>query len=261
MSTAWYQSKANALFAAWQRDYAVLPSTHEIVLCLAVATHETHCGDSWPGSHNWGATTLRALNAAEREAVRTAGLMPSVGPGHEALARAAQQAIVSAGLPLPAGEIHCDSAPGIGAYFVWFAAFDNDVDGAAYFLKLLAGVQMKKAAWGVLNAPGGTERQLAAAMYAAGYYTGFFRRDKDYTLPDGRVVKGAELNVAAYAKALCDLTPAIRLALQDWTPAPPDPAPVPAPPARVDPAAPLLLTVDWDELRVDRDAEVQEKDT
>jgi hypothetical protein len=258
MSTDWYRSKADALFAAWQRDYGSDPPTHAVALCLAVATHETHCGDSWPGSHNWGATTLRALNAAEQAAVRAAGIAPSVGPGHEALAKKAQQAIVDAGLPLPAGEIHCDSAPSIGAYFVWFAAFGNDVDGAAYFLKLLAGIQTKKVAWNVLNAPGGTEQQLAAAMYAAGYYTGFYRRDKDYTLPGGHVVKGSELNVAAYAKALTDLTPAIRAALAGWAPAPPEPTDAPQPPA---PVAPLLpMYVDWDQLRADRDAVVQGED-
>lgn len=255
MSAEWYQAKANALWAAWQYDYGADPSKRAVVLCLAVATHETHCGDSWPESHNWGATTLRALNAAELEAVHAAGLVPSVGPGHEELARQAQQAIVSAGLPLPPGEIHCDSAPNIGAYFVWFAAFPNDVEGAEYFLKLLAGIQVKKLAWSILNS-GGTERQLAAAMYAAGYYTGFYRKEKDYTLPSGQVVKGAELNVAAYTKALTDLTPSIDAALADWTPAPPEPTSAPAP----ETAAPAFLPmdVDWDALRADRDALVQE---
>lgn len=289
MNILWYQNKADALVHAWRMNYGDDPPLVAVVLALAVALHETRAGDAWPGAdgvvgteddeHNWGATTLRALNAAERAAVKAAGIFPTVGAGHEARAKAAQAAIVAAGLPLPQANIHCDSAPDLGPYFVWFAAFSTDADGAAYFLKLLAGLKTRKMAYQVLT-QGGSETQLATAMYLASYYTGFFKKNslyvleggkwrelKDETPPTGAVVrKGSELNIAAYAGALQKITPTIRLALKDWhfpsgEPTE-DPAPEtePAPYADTEPAPPLIpLDVDWDELRRERDKLIQEQ--
>lgn len=260
MDTLWYQNKADALVHAWRMNYGDDPPEAAVVLALSVAIHETRAGDAWPGTdgivgtaddeHNWGATTLRALNAAEKAAVKAAGITASVGKGHEAKAKAAQAAIVAAGLPLPQGNIHCDSAPTLGPYFVWFASFPNDVEGAAYFLKLLCGLKSRKMAYSVLT-QGGSEVQLATAMYLAGYYTGFYKKTSYYVLEGGKwrevkgdemlmgiaTKKGSDLNIAAYAGALQRVTPAIRLALKGWhlpsgepteDPAPEtDPAPAP----------------------------------
>lgn len=311
MNPIWYQNKADALVHAWRMNYGDDPPLNAVVLALSVAIHETRAGDAWPGAdgvvgtdddeNNWGATTLRALNAAEYAAIAkrvseelvsrgrelrgtlifrgtnamvwvTAAAegekqeqrvpltqaelavvtpwLPSVSAGHAQRATNAQAAIQAAGLPMPQANIHCDSAPSLGPYFVWFAAFSNPADGAAYFLKLLAGLKSRKMAYGVLT-QGGNEVSLATAMYLAGYYTGFFKKTSYYVLESGKwrevrgdemlmglaLKKGSDLNIAAYAGALQRITPTIKLALKDWhfpsgepteDPAPEtDPAPAP----------------------------------
>lgn len=291
MNPSWYQNKADAIVHAWRMNYGDDPPLNAVVLALSVAIFETRAGDAWPGpdgvlgtaddEHNYGSTTLRALNAAEKAAVKAAGIYPTVGAGHEARAKAAQAAIVAAGLPLPQGNIHCDSAPNIGPYFVYFASFHTDADGAAYFLKLLAGLKTRKVAYGVLT-QGGNEVSLATAMYLANYYTGFFKKTSYYVLESGKwreikgdemllglpTKKGSDLNIAAYAGALQRITPTIRLALKDWhfpsgEPTE-DPAPEtdPTPHADTEPAPPLIpLDVDWDELRRERDALIKDLDS
>lgn len=274
LTPAWYQDKADSLVHAWRMNYGVDPSLRGITLALSVAIFETRAGDAWPGEHNWGATTLRALNAAEKAAVKAAGVVPTVGSGHPERAKAAQAAIVAAGLPLPQGNIHCDSAPSIGAYFVWFASFPNDVEGAAYFLKLLAGLTQPKPARAVLMSDTGTEVQLATAMYFSGYYTGFYKKASMYvrtgtgwkelaegeTAPEGSAVrKGADLNIAAYSSGLQKITPGIRQALASWHMPSGEPTEDPAPDldpphAPTDPAPPMIpWDVDWDELVRARD--------
>jgi hypothetical protein len=245
-----------------------------------VAIHETQAGDAWRGpdklldtaddEHNWGATTLRAMNDAEcgalaAEAERrivNAGLpvrgrrmrftryayfweheggrlvtmnqpelelvrpiYPSVTTGHVARAAEAMSVLRSSGLPLPQAVIHCDSAPVAGAYFVWFASFPTDVEGAAYFIRLLAGATRKKQAASVLQRESGTEQELAAAMYGAKYFTGFHDPKKTYTTKDGRQVSGAQMNIDAYAGSLRRISPSVRAALSGAVTPSPD-APV-----------------------------------
>lgn len=275
LTTAWYQDKADSLAHAWRMNYGADPTLRGLTLALSVAIFETRAGDAWPGEHNWGATTLRALNAAEKAVVKAAGIVPTVGSGHPERAKAAQAAIVAAGLPLPQANIHCDSAPNIGAYFVWFASFPNDVEGAAYFLKLLAGLTQPKAARAVLTSDSGNEVQLATAMYFSGYYTGFYKKASMYVregtgwkelaageAPDGaNVKKGSDLNIAAYSSGLQKITPGIRQALADWHMPSGEPTEDPAPDldgppatAPTEPAPPRIpWDVDWDELVRARD--------
>ena len=138
------------------------------------------------------------LTISSQELAALTPLTPSVGKGHEARARAAQQAIVDAGLPIPAGEIHCDSAPGLGPYFVWFATFAEAWEGADYFQNILVGVNGTKPARAVLDDPKGTEEQLAATMYSQAYYTGFFEPTKIYEV-DGKSITRKQRNIDAYA--------------------------------------------------------------
>lgn len=186
MASERWTRKAKALRDAWQRRFGEVPPEHAVIGALSVAQFETHCGDAWPGpdgiigtqddENNWGATTLRSLNAAERQVLSDAGLRPTIAKGHEKVAQAAMQRLRASGLPLPQGVIHCDSSPQAGGqvpHFVWFASFPTETEGAEYFLRLLAGSKEKpKRAYGVLKS-GGSSRDLAAAMYAAGYYGGF----------------------------------------------------------------------------------------
>lgn len=227
-----WRSKADAFVDGWRAEYGgETPPLHAVILGLSVAQHETHCGDSWPGpdglvgteddENNWGATTLRALNAAERAVLAKAGLAPTVGPGHNERAKAAMDALRASGLPLPQGVIHCDSSPRLGPYFVFFASFPTPWEGARYFVHLLCGSGGKRPAHAVLLDPAGTEQQLADAMYRAGYYTGF---------NDPKQPGGAQKNVDAYAGSLRAISPGVRAGLAGWTPkAPAAPATPPAP--------------------------------
>jgi peptidoglycan hydrolase-like protein with peptidoglycan-binding domain len=213
--------KDKAFTSAWIQRFATPPSLNCRVLALSVAIHETGAGDSWAGpdgvldtaddERNWGSSTLRALNAAELEVVRRAGVVPTVGPGHETAARAAQAAIVAAGLPLPQGVIHCDSSPLKGPYFVYFASFPTDEQGADYFIRALCLRKdgSRKPAYSVLDT--GNEQSLASAMYAASYFLGFHKPKP----PGGPLEKAAadQANIDDYASALRALSPKIRLAL------------------------------------------------
>lgn len=222
-SKTWVQSKLDAVATAWQWLYGAKPTPHACALALAPAWHETVAGDAWPGK-NWGATTLRALTAQEESILVHAGIHPTVGPAHDQVAAQAMAALRAAGIPLPHGEIHCDSRTVKGPdgkaqiepYFVWFASFDDDASGAAYYLGILAGVAAPKGARSVLLDPAGTVRELAALMYRQGYFWGFHPHDGG---------AGDAANVDDYAKDLEALWPEITAALDGWVV--PDAAPRP----------------------------------
>lgn len=200
-SRAEWWEKANALAAGM----GGAPSMATVSVLLAVAEGETRCGDAWPGEHNWGATTRRSLHAEERAVLKAASILPTVGPGHldvEAKARAALAAAVAAGAiadPGPGCALHCDSTPTGGPYFIFFAAFPSDEEGAAYF----AGFFKTAAEKAAITA--GDPNALAAAMFHAGYYTGFHANDP-------------AANIADYASNLNRLLPVIDAALVGWSP-------------------------------------------
>lgn len=295
----WHR-KADALAQAWERRYGAVPPKHTVVLALCQPSAETLCGDAWRGpdgvlgtaddTRNWGAATLRSLNTAELAAIAAAGIVPTVGKGHEERAKAAQAAIVAAGLPIPSGtkrgmfvpraEIHCDSttdAKGQHAYFVWFAAFDSDDAGAEYYLTFVA--EPGNPARSVLLDPKGNVYQLAAAAYARGYFWGFKPHGKYITAgADG--VKGtaddvehdgnAE-NITAYADWLRPHFATISAALKDWAPRTAIPSGeedyegpgegTSRPQGETAPAPALLpLEQDLDERRADRDQTIREDD-
>ena len=217
-----WRRKAGAVVTAWESKYGRKPGLKTVIAVLAVAQHETACGDAWPGEHNWGACTLRGLTGPELNVLVMRGLYPTVRNRRDAevVARNAQQALLDHGLVAPSLErmavkvprssIHCDSRPvanGSVAYFTWFANFDNDIDGAKYLIAVLCGAEIRKAAYSVLVTDANLNA-LARAMYDAHYYTGFYERDRDYN-----GTKGSELNIASYAAALRRIEPEITAAL------------------------------------------------
>lgn len=249
-TTARWRDKGNAWAGGWFDRLGVLPTLHAVIFGLADGQLESGVGDYWPGpdgivgtqddENNVGCCTFRRLNADELAAVHAAGIVPTVGDGHEARAKAAQAAILAAGLPVASGTIagievpfstiHCDSAPGLGPYFVWFAGFGTLREGCAYHVHLLA---EGKPARVVLENPAGNEQALASAMYAARYFTGVHDPKKFYLngheVPAGTAgaVNGAQANIDAYAGGLRRWTPEIRAALTGWSPdiGPIDPTP------------------------------------
>lgn len=223
MTPSWYLDKARAFALAWQRRFGAWPAAHTVILGLLSPLLETRCGDAWPGSNNWGACTLRSLNSEERKALADAGIHPTIGKGHEAVAAAAQQAIADAGLPIPQGAIHCDSttdAHGTHPYFVWFATFPEAWGGADYWIRIVCGATGGKAAKAVLDAAGAQPEQLAAAMYRARYFWGMH--------PHGDPA-GDAANVRDYTTAMLRFLPAVRIALAGWDPTKLAPLPPPEP--------------------------------
>lgn len=222
MSTARWYTKANAYALAWREVFGLEAPKSAVVLGLAVAEHETHCGDSWPGENNWGACQLRALNAAEHEAV--AGIPP-----HPSNVDEARAALEAHGLNEPKGGLHADYSPNKKAYyFVWFAKFATEAEGAHYCVHVLA--EQRPTCRTVMTAAMGSEYELAEKMYASHYYEGFRNPKALYEKyagawhtiapsdpAQGPRSTGAALNIADYAGALSNLTPGIRAALADWS--------------------------------------------
>lgn len=229
-SKAEWWLKANAVASAVGGE----PKMQTVVMYLTIAEGETACGEAtgWEGEHNWGATTARALHADEHAVLEAAGVRATVDlrdlRAREFAARAAIAAAVAAGKlsdPGPTVALHCDSAPTTGPYFVWFAAFPDDVAGAKYFASFFRAAAERDAL------ASGAPYAMASAMYAAGYFKGFHVGHGLYEQREGRWVllmpgegastptkTGAELNIAAYASTLERLGPVIRAALVGWTP-------------------------------------------
>lgn len=155
----------------WKGKAAALPadfSASKKALLLAVACHETVCGDAWPGEHNWGAATRGALSHDELTQLSEAGVVPVIAP--TSLRLAAEAAATRVLGVRDDRAIHVDSRPsamGSIPYFTWFAKFADDVAGAAYFVGFF------KSAAELAALESANPSQLARAMYQAHYYTGF----------------------------------------------------------------------------------------
>lgn len=201
----WYV-KANAFVEAWKAELGPGQTPHfgSVVLALSVAQLETRCGDVWPGVHNWGAVQARVPNAKEREALRDIPPNPkNTSKGQEALRQAVASGQIEA---FPGGSLQVDSSPGKGYYWVFFAAFPDDAQGARRFVHVLTARQPR---WAALTNPYCTEQELAAAMYKTGYYEG----SHDPSTPEGK-----QANINQYASAMRSWTPSIRKALAEWSP-------------------------------------------
>ena len=228
MSVARWQSKATSLAQAWVRvTGAQVPNMNALHLGLAQAEFETNCGEAWGSAHNWGATDLRSPNAAERAAYAAGTLKPGYWLHHDGTFGPDRR-------PGDVGIFQGDSDPNAGKFVVWFAAFDDDVSGAAYYLRY-----GRKPC---LNDPACTSDMFAEALYLAGYYGGVTPGARPVGKRTPPLNTGERANVTAYAKALDARLSVIVPALAGWAPpgfvAPPPPAPAP-----IDPAT--LLVQPW----------------
>lgn len=184
-----------------------------------------------PTGEDYGAEYRQAVT--QLEAAALAPITPTVGKGHEERARTVN-ALLGEALPnCPAGEspapsekfpdgaygtIHCDSHPGLGPFFVWFASFatpkpddEDERDSWFYYLRILTRTGAEKAALA-----SGDPGAMARAMYAAGYYGGFHVKDKLYESPkgSGQMVLGSELNIRDYTSVIARQVPSVRAAIQ-----------------------------------------------
>jgi len=180
-----WKRKAEAIRLAWIQRQGRPPRKHEALLALSVAEHETNCGDAWPGENNWGAVQWRVPTKAEKDMIASGDL--------------------KAGSRVPGGALHRDSSPTTGAYWVWFRAFDSEIDGASWFVKILISDRLPCAR--VAEDDASSPADLAKAMYETGYYEG---------IHDPRKPGGREANIADYAGAITRIYYVIAEALKDW---------------------------------------------
>lgn len=183
-----------------------------------------------PTSPDYGKEYRAAVTAAEAEAL--APITPIVSKGHELRARTvnallgeALETSPSGASPAPSekfpggayGTIHCDSHPGLGPFFVWFASFDtpkpddqDEVDSWFYYLGILCRSAEERAALA-----SGSPAAMARAMYHQGYFGGFHQKGKLYEKPkgSGRMIDGAEANIEDYTSIIARQIPGIRAAL------------------------------------------------
>lgn len=203
-----WQEKIQSFRDAWAQ-HPTLPTLLDstIVQCLAVAEHETQCGDSkgWEGEHNWGAVQLRILSPAERAWLTKEGIV-----AHPNNVSKARLVLATGGFPEPHGVLHVDSSPGKGWYWVYFWAFPDDIGGASQLIHILVENMSRVRAFLLLNRldPG----TMAGAMYSHGYFEGFHVRNHNYKragttgvwvdVGDEPGTPGASLNISDYSAAI-----------------------------------------------------------
>jgi hypothetical protein len=211
---AWWIACANDVLTAYGEAFpsaggvASEPSHRDaIILAMAVAEHETNCGEAWRGSNNWGAVQLRSLTADELAAFHD-------GTIHAGDYNAAHD-----------GVLHVDTHPlGNGAsepYPVWFAAFPTRVEGIAHFLRVLWRTSL-----GAPDEFGATPETVAREMYRGRYFEGAHKDDRGYQTRRALPLSAPEqANVTDYANAVarCCTTIAPMLATWDYGITPNDP--------------------------------------
>lgn len=203
-------AKAQSLYDAWVKvTGAPPPSKNAVILALAQATHENHCGDDWPNSHNWGCCDLRGTTAMEQRAL-TQGILHT---GMWLLADGTWSVTPSS---LAVGFLHADSTPtptGPRWYSVWFAAFPDDVKGASYFLKVVLRMLLES-----VNDPSLTAESYATSCYLHGYYEGVHAGARPVGQRAVPLNPGELANIRDYSGAMELLVPGITKALAGWEP-------------------------------------------
>ncbi len=155
--------KANATCLAWkQLTGALPPSALALVIPMAQAQFETREGDAWPYSHNWGAMDYRACTASELAEIEAGTLCEgnwlfSDGT-HDAAHDGSKQAVATLHR-----DTHADGSP----FYVWFAASDDDVEGAKKFLRVIFGMAKTE-----LLDPNVTGATYSLPLYMHCYYEG-----------------------------------------------------------------------------------------
>jgi hypothetical protein len=160
-----YHAKAAIVLEAWRAELEEEPTSHGLILAMAVAEFETRMGDArdhlFAGEHNWGALHARALTGEEASILLGHGIAPT----DDDSLRAARGL-----LPGRAGEaLHIDHHPRLGPYFVWFRTFQNDTEAARAFLRVL--VLQRPSVHAIIGEA--TADELAHALYATRYFEGF----------------------------------------------------------------------------------------
>jgi hypothetical protein len=202
-----WQQKAGALWQAWINvTGAQPPSLNALMLALAQAQHETHAGDDWPGARNWGACDLRAPNLGERADIAVGALKNGMWLHHDGTYGPVH-------LPDDQGILQGDSDPNTGAFHVWFAAFPDDVSGAAYFLRIVL-----RCARAALADEACTPETYATALYLGCYYGGFHAGARPCGKRSAPFNEAELANIGDYAGAIAKILPGIQAALAGWAP-------------------------------------------
>lgn len=162
MTPAWAAAKASAMLAAGKQVLGDTwpPSLSTFLLPMAQAMFETNLGDSWKNAANWGACDLRALTPQEQAACVAGALKAGDWLHSDGTSGGPHRADDK-------GILQVDSHPGGTTFRVWFAAFPDDVAGAAYFLRIVC-----RSSKAVLLDPNASPLSYATALYLGCYYEG-----------------------------------------------------------------------------------------
>jgi hypothetical protein len=169
--------------AGYQLVFGVPPTVGETRYLLAVAEHETQCGDGMRGdlgsAHNWGAVQWRAPIGHEVDAINAG--------------------VLHVGSMIPGGILRQDTSPARGKYWVWFRAYADDAHGAASLCTTLYKGNVNAKAVAVAN---GTPTEFATAMYLHGYFEGFHKGARHFSQRALPLTAPELANVADYAASL-----------------------------------------------------------
>lgn len=180
MDRVYWERLVDDYITAFRLVTGTTPTPHALLLVATPAEFETNSGRAWPGTFNFGAVQGRAPTPEERAEIEAGTLKEGAR-------------ITGA----PGYVLHVDTDPVRGPYFMWFAAFTNQRDGVAHYLRTLLRPETLK----VVRA-NGTLRELALAMYLAGYYVGKHPGARYYTQRKRPLLAAEQANIDDYANAL-----------------------------------------------------------
>lgn len=197
MPPEYWLALADDYRAAYRRKFNRAPSKSAVVIPMCIAEFETQNGRSWPGTNNFGATQLsRGQVPIDLWARKDSLAAGTRFPGN------------------PGGVLHIDTHPtasGPEKYAAWFAAFDQRVDGIAFFLAALWRISK-----GAPDAPDATCTSVATGQYLGGYFEGGHAGARPVAKRSIPLTPPEQANVDDYARALDRIRPTIQTALADW---------------------------------------------
>lgn len=147
---SWWTDLADDYVTAYRNLFGGLPSRDQVLYAMAVAEFETNNGRAWPRTYNFGAVQLRTPTTAEQAEISSGALQAG--------------SVLPASGGKPGGVLHEDTHPASGPYWVWFAAFPNQLDGVTYFLQTLYSRDGCNSA--------GSIEDLVSCMYLHCYFEG-----------------------------------------------------------------------------------------
>ncbi len=184
MDRSYWEQLVVDYIAAFRRVVGSPPTPKALLLVATPAEFETNSGRAWPGTFNFGAVQGRKPTAEEyleiaAGTLKEGDILRPTTPG------------------TPGLVLHKDTDPTLGPYFTWFVAFATQREGVEHYLNILLRPEARKVVLGE-----GSLRDLATAMYMAGYYVGKHPGARYYAQRKLPLLKPEQENVDDYTGAL-----------------------------------------------------------